>query len=76
MGIAGSVDPSSGMNDPTMTAIGGVYTAMWNVYLNEELNTHLHLLSSIVTIKRSSNGTLIMSIQLERINHLRSLNSR
>lgn len=37
MGIAGSLDPSSGMNDPTMTAIGGVYTAMWNVYLNEEL---------------------------------------
>ena len=38
MGIAGSVDPSSGLNDPTLTAIGGVYTAMWNVYLNEELN--------------------------------------
>jgi len=37
VGIAGSVDPSSGMNDPTMTAIGGVYTAMWNVYLNEDL---------------------------------------
>ena len=36
-GIAGSVDPNSGGNDPTMTAIGGVYTAMWNVYLNEEL---------------------------------------
>ena len=36
-GIAGSVDPSSGTNDPTMTAISGVYTAMWNVYLNEEL---------------------------------------
>ena len=36
-GIAGSVDPSSGGNDPTMTAIGGVYTTMWNVYLNEEL---------------------------------------
>ena len=29
MGIAGSVDPSSGLNDPTLTAIGGVYTAMW-----------------------------------------------
>ncbi|MGB7639446.1 MAG: hypothetical protein WBL88_17925 [Nitrososphaeraceae archaeon] len=38
MGIAGSVDPSSGLNDPTLTAIGGVYTTMWNVYLNEELN--------------------------------------
>jgi carboxypeptidase C (cathepsin A) len=36
-GIAGSVDPASGGNDPTMTAIGGVYTAMWNVYLNDEL---------------------------------------
>ncbi len=36
-GIAGSVDPNSGGNDPTMTAVGGVYTAMWNVYLNDEL---------------------------------------
>ena len=36
-GIAASVDPSSGGNDPTMTAVGGVYTAMWNVYLNDEL---------------------------------------
>jgi len=36
-GIAGSVDPDSGGNDPTMTAVGGVYTAMWNVYLNDEL---------------------------------------
>ncbi|MBV9669177.1 MAG: hypothetical protein JO327_13745 [Nitrososphaeraceae archaeon] len=36
-GIAGSVDPSSGTNDPSLTAIGGVYTTMWNVYLNEEL---------------------------------------
>jgi len=36
-GIAGSVDPNSGSNDPTMTAVGGVYTAMWNVFLNEEL---------------------------------------
>jgi carboxypeptidase C (cathepsin A) len=36
-GIAGSVDPNSGDNDPTMTAVGGVYTAMWNVYLNNEL---------------------------------------
>jgi carboxypeptidase C (cathepsin A) len=36
-GIAGSVDPNSGGNDPTITAVGGVYTAMWNVYLNEEL---------------------------------------
>ena len=36
-GIAGSIDPNSGSNDPTITAVGGVYTAMWNVYLNEEL---------------------------------------
>jgi carboxypeptidase C (cathepsin A) len=36
-GIAGSVDPNSGGNDATMTAVGGVYTSMWNVYLNEEL---------------------------------------
>jgi len=36
-GIAGAVDPNSGGNDPTMTAVGGVYTAMWNVYLNDEL---------------------------------------
>ena len=36
-GIAGSVSPDSGNNDPTMTAVGGVYTAMWNVYLNDEL---------------------------------------
>ncbi len=27
----------TGANDPTMTAVGGVYTAMWNMYLNEEL---------------------------------------
>ena len=25
------------MNDPTMAAVGGVYTAMWNTYLNTEL---------------------------------------
>ena len=37
LGIAGSVSPDSGDNDPTMTAVGGVYTAMWNVYLNDEL---------------------------------------
>jgi carboxypeptidase C (cathepsin A) len=36
-GIAGAVAPDSGSNDPTMTAVGGVYTAMWNVFLNEEL---------------------------------------
>jgi carboxypeptidase C (cathepsin A) len=36
-GIAGSVDPNSGGNDPTITAVGGVYTAMWNVYLIDEL---------------------------------------
>lgn len=36
-GIAEFVSPDSGSNDPTMAAVGGVYTAMWNVYLNEEL---------------------------------------
>ncbi|TAL96769.1 MAG: peptidase S1 [Paraburkholderia sp.] len=36
-GIAGKIDPNSGGNDPTMTAVTGVYTAMWNVYLNEQL---------------------------------------
>jgi len=36
-GIAGSVSSNSGGNDPTITAVGGVYTAMWNVYLNKEL---------------------------------------
>lgn len=36
-GIAEYIAPNSGGNDPTMTAVGGVYTAMWNVYLNEEL---------------------------------------
>lgn len=36
-GIAQSIAPDAGENDPTMTAIGGVYTAMWNVYLNDEL---------------------------------------
>jgi carboxypeptidase C (cathepsin A) len=36
-GIAGRIDPNSGGNDPTMTAVTGVYTTMWNVYLNEQL---------------------------------------
>jgi carboxypeptidase C (cathepsin A) len=36
-GIAGKVDPNAGGNDPTMTAVTGVYTAMWNSYLNEQL---------------------------------------
>ncbi|GAB6851794.1 S10 family peptidase [Paraburkholderia kururiensis] len=36
-GIAGKIDPNSGGNDPTMTAVSGVYTAMWNQYLNEQL---------------------------------------
>ncbi|WP_321842376.1 S10 family peptidase [Paraburkholderia bannensis] len=36
-GIAGNIDPNSGGNDPTMTAVSGVYTAMWNSYLNEQL---------------------------------------
>ena len=36
-GIAGRIDPKSGGNDPTMTAVNGVYTAMWNSYLNDDL---------------------------------------
>jgi carboxypeptidase C (cathepsin A) len=36
-GIAGRIDPNSGGNDPTMTAVSGVYTTMWNTYLNEQL---------------------------------------
>jgi carboxypeptidase C (cathepsin A) len=36
-GIAAIVDPDGGMNDPTMAAVGGVYTAMWNNYLNNDL---------------------------------------
>ncbi|HTW26944.1 MAG TPA: protease pro-enzyme activation domain-containing protein [Acetobacteraceae bacterium] len=36
-GIAARIDPMSGGNDPTMTAVNGVYTAMWNTYLNDEL---------------------------------------
>jgi carboxypeptidase C (cathepsin A) len=36
-GIAGKIDPNSGGNDPTMTAVTGVYTTMWNNYLNEHL---------------------------------------
>jgi carboxypeptidase C (cathepsin A) len=36
-GIAATINPLSGANDPTITAINGVYTAMWNKYLNDEL---------------------------------------
>ena len=36
-GIAASIDPNSGGNDPTMTAVNGAYTAAWNIYLNDEL---------------------------------------
>ncbi|MFP3558227.1 peptidase S1 [Paraburkholderia sp. SIMBA_049] len=36
-GIAEYIAPNSGGNDPTMAAVSGVYTAMWNVYLNDEL---------------------------------------
>jgi carboxypeptidase C (cathepsin A) len=32
-GIAESIDPKSGLNDPALTAVGGVCTTMWNVYL-------------------------------------------
>jgi len=37
-GIAASVDPNSGGNDPTITAVGGAISVMCNVYLNEELD--------------------------------------
>jgi carboxypeptidase C (cathepsin A) len=36
-GIAAIVDPDGGMNDPTMAAVSGIYTAMWNNYLNNDL---------------------------------------
>ena len=36
-GIAATIDPMSGSNDPTMTAVNGAYTVMWNSYLNDEL---------------------------------------
>ncbi|HJS85282.1 MAG TPA: S8 family serine peptidase [Acetobacteraceae bacterium] len=36
-GISAIVSPDGGMNDPTMAAVGGVYTAMWNNYLNNDL---------------------------------------
>ena len=36
-GISAIVSPDGGMNDPTMAAVGGVYTAMWNSYLNGDL---------------------------------------
>ena len=36
-GIAATIDPMSGGNDPTMTAVNGAYTVMWNSYLNDQL---------------------------------------
>jgi carboxypeptidase C (cathepsin A) len=36
-GIADTVAPNAGANDPTLTAVGGVYGVLWNVLLNEEL---------------------------------------
>lgn len=36
-GIAALVDPDGGSNDPTMAAVGGIYTAMWNDYLSTDL---------------------------------------
>ncbi|SDG11703.1 S10 family peptidase [Paraburkholderia phenazinium] len=36
-GIAANVSPLSGSNDPSITAVAGVYTAMWNSYLNQTL---------------------------------------
>jgi carboxypeptidase C (cathepsin A) len=36
-GIAAAIDPLSGGNDPTMTAVTGAYTVMWNSYLEDGL---------------------------------------
>jgi carboxypeptidase C (cathepsin A) len=36
-GIAAIVSPDGGSNDPTIAAVSGVYTAMWNSYLNNDL---------------------------------------
>jgi carboxypeptidase C (cathepsin A) len=36
-GIAARINPLSGANDPTIAAINGVYTVMWNKFLNDEL---------------------------------------
>ena len=36
-GIAASICPLSGLNDATIAAVSGAYTAMWNEYLNKEL---------------------------------------
>ncbi|MFJ4656210.1 S10 family peptidase [Nocardia sp. NPDC088792] len=36
-GISATVSSNSGGNDPTMAAVSGVYTTMWNWYLNEQL---------------------------------------
>ena len=39
-GIAAIVSPDGGSNDPTLVAVGGVYTAMWNNYLNDRTEIH------------------------------------
>jgi carboxypeptidase C (cathepsin A) len=36
-GIAAAIDPLSGGNDPTMTAVNGAYTVGWNSYLQDQL---------------------------------------
>jgi carboxypeptidase C (cathepsin A) len=36
-GIAATINPLSGGNDATMTAVNGAYTAMWNSYLEDGL---------------------------------------
>jgi carboxypeptidase C (cathepsin A) len=36
-GIAATINPLSGSNDATMTAVNGAYTVMWNSYLNDGL---------------------------------------
>ncbi|MBV9197683.1 MAG: peptidase S1 [Solirubrobacterales bacterium] len=36
-GIAAAINPLSGGNDPTMTAVNGAYTVAWNSYLEDQL---------------------------------------
>ncbi len=36
-GIAAAINPLSGGNDPTMTAVNGAYTSAWNTFLDDTL---------------------------------------
>jgi len=36
-GIAAAINPLSGGNDPTMTAVNGAYTTAWNTFLEDDL---------------------------------------